>query len=429
MVQYSDKLLNYKMPFGKRSMLFMKAKERFLKYVTFDTTSNSNADTVPTTSSQNVLAQYLAQELKDLGLSEVRTNDKAFVYGSIPASKGKENLPALGFIAHIDTSEDASGVNIKARIHEKYTGGTIVLNSEKNITMSPKEYPSLRRYVGDDLIVTDGTTLLGADDKAGVAEIVTMAERLIKNPEIPHPAIKIAFTPDEEVGKGVEHFDVAGFDAAYAFTVDGGTLGELEYENFNAAAITVTVNGTSIHPGSSKNAMVNASLLGMEFHSMLPVEQNPRYTEGYEGFFHLGEFKGVVEHAQLHYILRDHDQEKFDIKKQTLEQITAYLNEKYGKGTFELSIKDSYKNMKNKIIPHMHLIDNAKKAFGRCGVEAQIVPIRGGTDGARLSFMGLPCPNLSTGGENFHGRFEYISVQSLEKMAEVLVHIAQVYGE
>lgn len=407
----------------------MQAHERLLKYVTFDTTSSHKGTTVPTTPGQKVLADYLAQELKELGVSDVRTNDMAFVYGTIPATPGKESLPALGFIAHIDTAEDASGANIKARIEKNYDGGKIVLNKEKNITMSPEEYPGLSRYVGQDLIVTDGTTLLGADDKAGVAEIVTMAETLLTHPEIPHPTIRIAFTPDEEVGQGISHFDVKGFDAAYAYTVDGGTLGELEYENFNAASAHIDVNGVSIHPGSSKNAMRNASLLGMEFHSMLPVEMNPRYTEGYEGFFHLTDFHGVVEHAELDYIIRDHDSQKFEEKKAIIKRVADYLNQKYDANTIELTVTDSYSNMKEMILPHMHLIENAKKAFESCGVEADTVPIRGGTDGARLSYMGLPCPNLSTGGENFHGRFEYISVQSMEKMAEVLVAIARIYGE
>ena len=339
-----------------------------------------------------------------------------------------ENKPVLGMIAHMDTAEDAPGDNIKAKVVE-YNGGDILLNEEKQIYLTEKEYPSIKKYVGQHLVVTDGTTLLGADDKAGVAEIMTMAETLMNDPTIEHGTIKIGFTPDEEVGRGADHFDVERFGASFAYTVDGGELGELEYENFNAGSARLVVNGLSIHPGSAKNAMLNASLLAMEFHSMLPVEQNPRYTEGYEGFYHLGEMKGHVEQAELDYIIRDHDAQKYEQKKQVMQDIADYLNHKYGKGTFELTITESYRNMKEMVEPHMHLIDNAKEAFAQCGVEAQTVPIRGGTDGARLSYMGLPCPNLSTGGHNFHGRFEYIPVEAMDKMAEVLVHIVKIYAK
>ena len=365
--------------------------------------------------------------MKALGIEDAFMDDKGYVYGTIPATPGKENKPVIGLIAHMDTAEDASGDNIQAKIVE-YQGGDILLNEEKNILMTEKEYPSLKKYVGQHLIVTDGTTLLGADDKAGIAEIMTMAEELINNPSIEHGKIRIGFTPDEEVGRGANYFDVEGFGADFAYTVDGGELGELEYENFNAGSAKVVVHGLSIHTGSAKDAMLNASLLAMEYHNMLPVEQNPRYTQGYEGFFHLDSIKGRVEEAELHYIIRDHDAAKYDQKKQVMQDIADYLNKKYGEGTFELTIEESYRNMKEKIEPHMHLIDNARKAFAQCGVEAQTVPIRGGTDGARLSYMGLPCPNLSTGGHNFHGRFEYIPVESMDKMTETLVNIVKIYA-
>ena len=405
----------------------MRAHERLLHYVSFGTQSNHESKTIPSTESQKVLGAALVVEMKALGIEDAFMDDKGYVYGTIPATPGKENKPVIGLIAHMDTAEDASGDNIQAKIVE-YQGGDILLNEEKNILMTEKEYPSLKKYVGQHLIVTDGTTLLGADDKAGIAEIMTMAEELINNPSIEHGKIRIGFTPDEEVGRGANYFDVEGFGADFAYTVDGGELGELEYENFNAGSAKAVVHGLSIHTGSAKDAMLNASLLAMEYHNMLPVEQNPRYTQGYEGFFHLDSIKGRVEEAELHYIIRDHDAAKYDQKKQVMQDIADYLNKKYGEGTFELTIEESYRNMKEKIEPHMHLIDNARKAFAQCGVEAQTVPIRGGTDGARLSYMGLPCPNLSTGGHNFHGRFEYIPVESMDKMTETLVNIVKIYA-
>ncbi len=417
--------------FDRNEGFAMNLTERFLHYVSFDTqsTSENPEQRVPSTPGQMTLALDIARELTAMGVQNVRTNDNAFVVGEIPATPGCEDKPVIGFLAHMDTAEDASGKDIKARIEKNYNGGTITLNAEKGITMSPADYPSLASYVGMDLIVTDGTTLLGADDKAGVAEIVTMAQYLLEHPEIPHGTVKIAFTPDEEVGGGIDLFDVEGFGAQFAYTVDGGTLGEIEYENFNGADAQVVVHGVSIHPGSSKNAMVNAILLGMEFDRMLPPDQKPCYTDRYEGFFHLYDFQGSVERTELNYIIRDHDMEKFTQKKQTILDIAQYLNHKYGEGTFEATVTDSYYNMKEKILPHMHLIENAKAAFSACGVEPRVVPIRGGTDGARLSFKGLPCPNLSTGGENFHGRFEYIPVQSMEKMVETLVELVKIYAK
>ena len=405
----------------------MRAYERLLHYVSFGTQSDHTSDTVPTTASQKILGAALVVEMKALGIEDAFMDEMGYVYGTIPATKGMENKPVIGMIAHMDTAEDAPGDNIKAKVVE-YNGGDVLLNEEKQIYLTEKEYPSIKKYVGQHLMVTDGTTLLGADDKAGVAEIMTMAETLLNDPSIEHGTIKIGFTPDEEVGRGADHFDVERFGADFAYTVDGGELGELEYENFNAGSAHLVVNGLSIHPGSAKNAMLNASLLAMEFHSMLPVEQNPRYTEGYEGFYHLGEMKGHVEQAELDYIIRDHDAQKYEQKKQVMQNVANYLNHKYGEGTFELTITESYRNMKEMVEPHMHLIDNAKEAFAQCGVEAQTVPIRGGTDGARLSYMGLPCPNLSTGGHNFHGRFEYIPVEAMDKMTEVLVNIVKIYA-
>ena len=406
----------------------MRAYERLLHYVSFGTQSDHTSETVPSTPNQKVLAAALVEEMKKLGIADAFVDDKGYVYGTIPATKGKEDKPVIGFIAHMDTAEDASGDNIKAKVVE-YNGGDVLLNEEKQIVLSEKEYPDLKKYVGQHLMVTDGTTLLGADDKAGVAEIMTMAEQLMSHPEIEHGTIKIGFTPDEEIGRGANYFDVEGFGANFAYTVDGGELGELEYENFNAGAAKVVIHGLSIHTGSAKDAMVNASLLAMEFHQMLPVEQNPRYTTGYEGFFHLGHIEGEVELAEMDYIIRDHDAEKYAQKQQVMRDIAAYMNHKYGEGTVELTITESYRNMKEKIEPHMHLIENAKKAFRACGVEPKIVAVRGGTDGARLSYMGLPCPNLSTGGHNFHGRFEYIPVESMDKMVETIINIAKIYAD
>lgn len=408
----------------------MKTYERFIKYTTFDTTSSSeNENQTPSTEKQRIFGQYLVEELKGIGIDNAYIDDKSFVYAYIPATKGKENKPKIGFIAHLDTVEDASGENIKASIVKNYDGKDIVLNKEENIVFSTEKFPSLNKYIGNDLIVTDGTTLLGADDKAGIAEIMTMAETIMNNPNIEHGEIKIAFTPDEEIGSGIEYFDVEKFNADFAYTVDGGELGEIEYENFNAASCKITVNGVNVHPGYSKNKMKNAILLAMEFNSMLPPEQKPQYTEKYEGFYHLGYIEGTEEKTKLEYIIRDHDIDKFNQKKEFVKDIINFLNKKYGDNTFVLELKDTYFNMKEKILPNMHLIDNAKKAFNECGVQEKIVPIRGGTDGARLSFRGLPCPNLSTGGENAHSRFEYVPVQSLEKMTEVLLKIINIYAE
>ena len=402
-----------------------KVIEKFLNYVKIDTQSDENSTACPTTAKQHNLAKLLVKELEAMGADEI-TYDKehCYVYATVPATKGCENRPVLGFIAHMDTAPAVTGENVKPRIIENYDGKDIVLNDEKNIVMKVSDFPELVEYTGKRLIVTDGTTLLGADDKAGIAEIMTMAEQLLSHKEIPHGKIRIGFTPDEEVGAGADHFDVKLFGADYAYTVDGGKLGELEYENFNAAGAKVTFHGRSVHPGDAKNKMVNALLLAMEFQNMLPVFENPMYTEKYEGFYHLDLLSGSVEKAQAEYIIRDHDKDKFEQKKETFLRIGAYLNEKYGKDTVQIDMKDSYYNMREIIEQHMQLIENAKAAMEETGVNPIVVPIRGGTDGARLSYMGLPCPNLCTGGHNFHGRFEYICADSMEKIVEILLKLA-----
>ena len=401
----------------------MKAAERFLRYVTYHTTSNEESTTVPSTDRQKVFGQALVEEMKELGISDAKMDENGYVSGSIKASEGRENDPVIGLISHMDTSPSMSGENVKPVIIKNYEGGDIVLNKEKNIVMKVEEYPHLNQYNGQDIIVTDGTTLLGADDKAGIAEILTFAEYILEHEELSHGKIAIGFTPDEEIGRGADHFNVKEFGADYAYTVDGGQIGEIEYENFNAAGAKVKIQGVNIHPGEAKNKMKNSLLIGMEFHQMLPVNENPAYTEKYEGFQHLCHFEGDEEHSVMDYIIRDHDMDKFIEKKNRFKKIADYLNEKYGENTIELIIKDSYYNMKEKIEPHMELIDRAKEAMIKAGVEPDVVPIRGGTDGSRLSYMGLPCPNLSTGGHNFHGKYEYIPIQSMEKMGNVLKEI------
>ena len=394
----------------------MNVTERFLKLVSFDTTSDETSESCPSTPNQKVLGQEIVRQMLEMGIADAHMDEHGYVYGTVPAT-GKG--PVIGLIAHMDTSPDASGAEIKARITEPYAGGEVVLNEEKGIVLSPADYPSLNRNLGKRLIVTDGTTLLGADDKAGVAEILACAEYLLHCGK-PHGAVRIGFTPDEEIGRGADLFDIPGFAADYAYTVDGGSLGELEYENFNGASAVVEIFGKSIHPGSARGKMVNAALLAMEFNGLLPAYQVPACTDGYEGFFHLISMEGEVEKATLVYIIRDHDADKFQARKDLMEVTGRFFNEKYGAGTAKVTVKDSYRNMKEKILPHMYIVDNAKKAMEACGVTAMEVPIRGGTDGARLSYEGLPCPNLCTGGENFHGRFEYIPVEDMEKVVEIL---------
>ena len=424
------------------------AIERFLKYVSYDTESDEASASCPSTAKQRVLAEQLRQELIELGAADVRVSEFGYVFARIPSTMDETladagdgaqmadsaagarpqcggRTPVLGFIAHMDTSPALSGADVKPRIVQDYDGGDIVLNEEKQIVMKVADFSFLPGLKGEDLIVTDGTTLLGADDKAGIAEIMTMAEHLLTHPEIKHGEICIGFTPDEEIGRGADRFDVADFGADIAYTVDGGALGELEYENFNAASGKVMIHGVSIHPGSAKLKMKNALLIGMEFQSLLPTFENPMYTEGYEGFYHLDVMNGSVEEAQMDYIIRDHDRAKFEEKKRFFADAAAFLNRKYGEGTVVCEIRDSYYNMKEKIEPCMYLIDTAEAAMRACGVEPIVVPIRGGTDGARLSYMGLPCPNLCTGGYNYHGKYEFIPVGSLEKTTEILVEIAK----
>ena len=405
-----------------------KVIDRLLEYVKIDTQSDGASKTTPSSQKQHHLAKLLTKELEEMGAQEITYDEEhCYVYATVPTSEGCENTPVLGFISHMDTASPVSGANVKPRVVENYDGGDILLNKEKNIWMKAEEFPNLAKHKGKDLIVTDGTTLLGADDKAGVAEIMSMAEYFLSHPECKHGKIRVGFTPDEEIGRGPDHFDVALFGADIAYTVDGGPIGELEYENFNAASAELKVYGRSVHPGSAKNAMKNAILIAMEFQNMLPEFQNPMYTEGYEGFFYLDSITGDVEETTSEYIIRDHDRTLFEQKKQLFEKTAEYLNFKYGAGTVETKVEDSYYNMKEVIEPHMYLIDNAKKCMEELGITPVVSPIRGGTDGARLSFMGLPCPNLCTGGENFHGRYEFACVQSIEKIVELLVRIAESY--
>ncbi len=392
--------------------------DRFLKLVSYPTTSDENSETCPSTPRQLALAEELVRQMQDMGISDAHVDADGYVYGTIPANCEKD-IPVYGLIAHMDTAPDAPGENIRARVTEAYDGGDVVLNEEKHIVLSPEEYPQLKNAVGKRLIVTDGTTLLGADDKAGVAEILSAAELLLTS-DRKHGTVKLAFTPDEEIGRGADRFDVAGFGADYAYTVDGGAIGELEYENFNAASAKIVIRGKSIHPGSAKGQMVNAALVAMELHGLLPALETPYYTDGYEGFYHLTDLQGETEQAELHYIIRDHDRAKFEDRKAVMQKVCAEIDRRYGAGTVELTLRDSYYNMKEKIEPCMFLIENAKQAMEQLGIEPKVVPIRGGTDGARLSFEGLPCPNLCTGGENFHGRFEYIPAEDMERITQLL---------
>ena len=389
--------------------------ERFLRYVAFDTQSDENSPTCPSTAKQKLLGAAIVEEMKEMGISDAVMDRNGYVYGTVP---GDPSLPTIGLIAHMDTSPDASGADIKTRI-VAYEGGDVCLNEEKDIWLKESDYPSMKNHVGKHLIVTDGTTLLGADDKAGIAEIMTCAEYLLTLGG-KHATLKIGFTPDEEIGRGADLFDVKGFAADYAYTADGGPIGEIEYENFNGASAYAKFHGRNIHPGSAKNKMINSQYIAMEFVNLLPVHQRPESTDGYEGFIHLTDMKGEVELSELYFIVRDHDMGKFEEKKALMRAAADYINAKYGEGTLELSIKDSYFNMRKHIEPVMYVVDRAKEAMRKVGMSAIEVPIRGGTDGARLSYEGLPCPNLCTGGENYHGRFEFIPVEDMEKCVEML---------
>lgn len=402
--------------------------ERFLRYVRIDTQSDENSQTCPSTKKQFELARLLVKELEELGLYKVTLDTNGYLMATLPANSDKE-LPVVGFIAHMDTSPDMIGKDVKPRIIENYDGGKVPLNEKDNIFLSPDDFPELKNYTGQTLITTDGTTLLGADDKAGVAEILTAMQYLKNHPDIIHGTIKIGFTPDEEIGRGADLFDVKKFGADFAYTLDGGEIGELEYENFNAALATITVSGRNVHPGTAKDKMVNSIHLAKELDFLLPAFQRPEHTEKYEGFFHLIDFEGDVEETTFRYIVRDHDRVKFEEKKQFLTKSVDLLNLKHGDGRFKLDLKDQYYNMKEKIEPVLHIVETAKMAMEEVGVVPIIKPIRGGTDGARLSFMGLPTPNIFTGGHNYHGRYEYIPVESMQKAVEVIVKIAQLIAD
>ena len=399
----------------------MNIEERFLRYVLFPTMSDENSSTCPSTAKQLVLAEYLAGELASIGLSNVTLDENGYVYGRIPGNAPSEAV--VGFISHMDTSDAAPDSEIHPTILE-YTGGDIVLNEELGIVLSPRDYPSLNKHIGETLIVTDGTTLLGADDKAGIAAIVTAAERLIAN-EVPHGDIMVAFTPDEEIGRGADRFNIGLFGADYAYTVDGGAADEIEYENFNAAAAEVVIKGISVHPGSAKNAMINAARIAAEFQGMLPADEIPEKTEGYEGFYHLIHMEGSCEHAVLKYILRDHNADKLEVKKRRITEIAQTLNAKYGDGIVTAKVKDSYRNMRELIERRPEVIEHAEQAIREAGLTPRSNPVRGGTDGAVLTYKGLLCPNLGTGGENFHSRFEYCSVDEMKKVTDIIVNIAR----
>ena len=407
--------------------LIMELKERFLKYVAINTRSDENSETFPSTAVQWDLLNALVEEMKLLGLEDVTIDKYGYAMGTIPATPGKESAPVIGFLAHVDTAPDMSGENVRPRIIESYDGQDIVLNNA--LTMRVADFPELKRFVGHTLIHTDGTTLLGADDKAGVAEIMTAAEYLMAHPEIEHGKIRIGFTPDEEIGRGVDFFDVKAFGADFAYTMDGGFEGELEYENFNAASAKIAIQGRNVHPGYAKNKMINAIEVACELNNMIPAVERPQFTDGYEGFYHCVGLNGTVENATISYIIRDHDAELFEQKKVWMWDIVGMLNKKYGQGTLTLTLKDQYYNMRKMVEPHPQVIDNALAAMYDAGVEPIVRPIRGGTDGARLSFMGLPCPNIFAGGMNFHGKFEYCSLNSMEKAVQVIINIAKRWAE
>ncbi|MBP3736086.1 MAG: peptidase T [Lachnospiraceae bacterium] len=404
----------------------MRAYERFMSYAAVHTTSSEESGTHPSFAGEWDLAQLLNRELTALGLEHVRTDEHCYVYGELPASKGCERAPALGLIAHMDTSDAASGKDVKVLVHENYDGKDFVLPSGRVFTVAA--FPFLKRFAGETLLTSDGTTLLGADDKAGIAEIMTALEELQRG-EIPHGPLRICFTPDEEIGEGADLFDVKGFGAAFAYTVDGGDVGGIEYENFNAASAEVVLHGVSVHPGSAKDIMVNAAKLAMEYQSLLPADECPEKTQDREGFFHLTDISGTVSEARLKYIIRDHDREKFEKRKKQAADAADKMNEKYGDGTAEISIRDQYYNMIEKIRPHMHLIENAQAAIRDAGLEPFSEPVRGGTDGARLSFMGLPCPNLGTGGFNFHGEYECITAERMDRAVLVILNIVRRYAD
>ena len=404
--------------------------ERFLRYISIDTASDPESPTQPSSEKQLTLSRLLVKELKEMGVKDVALDQYGYVMATIPSNlPSGTKVPKIGFIAHVDSAPDAPGDNINPQIIENYDGSDIVINSEKNMIMKTAEFPELLKYKGQTIITTDGNTLLGADDKAGIAEIMAAAEYLITHPEFPRGEIKIGFTPDEEIGRGVDKFDVKKFDADWAYTLDGGEIGELEYENFNAASAKIYIQGRNIHPGYAKDKMINAIILASEFNSLLPVEQRPEFTQNYEGFFHIIRFDGTVENAMIQYIIRDHDFDKFEQKKNLIEESITFMNKKYGNGTFRLELNDQYYNMRKQVEPHYHIVEKAVEAMKMAGVDPNIKPIRGGTDGSRLSYMGLPCPNIFAGGHNFHGRYEYIPLESMEKASQVILNIVKLYAQ
>lgn len=404
-----------------------KILDKFLRYVAVETTSNDESDSQPSSACQLDLLRMLADELNAMGV-KATLDEWGYVMATIPSNIDKD-VPAVGFIAHVDTAPDASGKDIKPQIIENYNGEDIVLNASLGIKLPVADFPEIKQYVGQTLITTDGTTLLGADDKAGVAEIMSAVEYIVEHPEFKHGEIKIGFTPDEEIGRGVDKFDVEKFGAKYAYTMDGGQIGELEYENFNAAGAKIHIQGRNVHPGYAKDKMINAIIIAMELNGMLPVQQRPEFTAGYEGFFHVTGINGAVEQATISYIIRDHSMEKFEQKKALMKDVVAFINAKYGQGTATLEMKDQYYNMREQVEPHYHIVEKAMKAMEMAGIKPQVQPIRGGTDGARLSFMGLPCPNIFAGGHNFHGKLEYLPLQSMEKASEVVLNIIKLYAE
>lgn len=402
--------------------------ERFISYAKIDTQSDETSQTTPSTQKQFNLARLLIKELETLDLQDIEMDDHGYIMATLPPNTGNE-VPVIGFISHMDTSPDMSGKNVKPQIIKNYDGKDIILNKQGKVILSPNDFPDLLEYIGEDLITTDGNTLLGADDKAGIAEIITAMDHLKKHPEIKHGKIRIAFTVDEEIGRGADKFDVKKFGADYAYTLDGGRVGELEYENFNAALATIHVQGRNVHPGTAKDAMINAIHLAMEFNGTLPVQQRPEYTQGYEGFFHLIDFNGQVEDTTFRYIIRDHDHGKFEWKKKLIMDCADFMNRKYGEGRIRVVLKDQYFNMREKIEPVKFIVDIAEEAMKSVGVEPIIKPIRGGTDGSKLSYMGLPCPNIFAGGHNFHGKYEFVSIQSMERAVEVIVKIADLFQQ
>lgn len=412
---------------SKRRKKMEKIADRFLRYVAIDTQSDEESQSQPSTAKQLDLLRLLRDELISFGV-EATLDENGYVIGHIPANTDKK-VPAVGFISHVDTSPDASGKDIKAQIIHNYDGGAIALKGVEGLYLDPKDFPEILAHKGETIITTDGTTLLGADDKAGVAEIMDAVQYLVSHPEFKHGPVCIGFTPDEEIGRGVVKFDVSKFAADYAYTMDGGEVGELEYENFNAAGATVNIQGRNVHPGYAKGKMKNAILIGMELNSLLPIEQRPEYTSGYEGFFHIVSFKGTVEECSFSYILREHDLAKHEAQKKTLQQCVDFINAKYGEGTAKLNIRHQYYNMKSQVEPHKHIIDKAVKAMEMEGIKPKVQPIRGGTDGANLSFMGLPCPNIFAGGLNFHGKFEWVPVESMQKASKVILNILSLFAE